>query len=266
MDAGDRAGQHFWNSLWAAKTSTRAVGSRPLTRVEQQFATVFDRAFALLGDPRGKHLLEVGCGDSGWLPFFARRWGLEVHGVDYSPVGCERAKEVASSQGVAADIVCANLFTPPREMKHRFDAVVSMGVIEHFDDTAEVLRALGEFVAPGGLLVTTIPNLSGMPGRLFRSMNPQIYETHVPLDVKALRSAHEAAGFTVVEDGYLMSINLGVINLVGLDPEAAGTRIKRVALLAMMALSRAVWVIERIARPFPARRALSPYAFVIARR
>src|SRR5689334_3068852 len=40
-----------------------------------------------------KNLLEVGCGSSGWLPYFAKKYNLEVSGIDYSEIGCKLAEE-----------------------------------------------------------------------------------------------------------------------------------------------------------------------------
>src|SRR5687768_8887760 len=42
----------------------------------------------------GSRLLEVGCGGSIWLPYFAREHGFEVTGLDYSEQGCAAAEHV----------------------------------------------------------------------------------------------------------------------------------------------------------------------------
>jgi cyclopropane fatty-acyl-phospholipid synthase-like methyltransferase len=262
---GDRAGRTFWNSLWASKGESRVVGSGPLTYYESQFSALFDRAFKVIGETPGKRLLEIGCGDSSWLPYFAKRWGLRISGLDYSEPGCARALALTAAAGIEADIVCANLFAPPEDMLGGFDAVVSMGVVEHFDDTAGTLRALGRLLKDDGVLVTTVPNLTGLNGGLVKWLNKAVYDIHVPLDVEALTAAHEIAGLTVVECDYLMSVNFGVVSAAGLDPRKVSTRVKQLAVLGLIAASRGAWFLERTIHPFPVRRAISPYVAAIAR-
>lgn len=266
VNRGDRAGQEFWNSLWSSKRHSRAIGDRPLNLVEVAFGRFFDEAFALLGGTRGKRLLEIGCGDSGWLPYFAKRWNLEVSGLDYSPVGCERASELARDAGIDAEIVCADLFDPPPALERRFDVVISMGVIEHFDDTSGALRALGRFLAPGGIIVTIIPNMAGIDGTLMKWINRPVYDIHVPLDAPALSGAHEQAGLDLVRCDYLLSLNLGVVNAAGLDPSKLSTKFRQLLVAGFIGASRAVWLVERALRPLPPTRRFSPYIGAVARR
>jgi len=264
-NAGDRAGAAFWNGLWASKASSREIGSPRLRHWEVQFAAFYDRAFSLLNGTRGKRLLEIGAGDSGWLPYFVKRWGFDVSGLDYSPVGCERAAALAQKAGVNVTMILADMFDPPAEILGTFDVVTSTGVIEHYENTADVLRALARLLRPGGALVTTIPNIPGLVGWLFRRFNRPVYDIHVPLDVASLRAAHEQAGLELISCDYLMSINLGVLNLVGLDPGKISTKLKKIMLLGMMAFSRVVWALERVIGPLPANSYVSPYVAAVAR-
>ncbi|HEV7487118.1 MAG TPA: class I SAM-dependent methyltransferase [Thermoanaerobaculia bacterium] len=264
---GDLAGQEFWNSLWASKQHSRAVGARPLNLVELEFERFFDQAFSLLGGTSGKRILEIGCGDSGWLPYFAKRWGFAVSGLDYSPVGCERAADLARRAGVDAEITCADLFAPPAALENRFDAVISMGVVEHFQDTAGALRALARFLNDGGVMVTTVPNMAGIDGTLMRWINRPVYDMHVPLDAPALAAAHTKVGLEVVRNEYLLGLHLGIVNAAGLDPSKLTTKLRQLLVLGFIAFSRAVGNVERILRRrLPTSRRFSPFAGVIARR
>lgn len=263
---GDLAGPDFWNNLWGTKSAaTREIGSPKLRHWEIQHAEFFDRAFSAIGPTQGKDILEIGAGDSGWLPYFTKRWGLRVTGLDYSPTGCERASELLRRAGVEANIVLADMFDPPESLLRNFDIVVSIGVIEHYSDTAGTVRALARFLRPGGIMVTTVPNIPGLVGDLFRIVNRPVYDIHVPLDAPKLRDAHAAAGLEIVQSGYMMSLNLGVANTAGL-PRTVGTRIKNVVVMAMIAMSRLVWWVEERVVRFPATRYLSPYVVTVARR
>lgn len=266
QERGDRAGRSHWDALWAAKQRSRAVGARPLTYVETKFSEMFERAFVLLGGTDGKRLLEIGCGDSAWLPYFAKRWSFRISGLDYSPIGCDRAAALVKAEGIDAEITCADLFAPPEEMLDAFDAVVSMGVVEHFDETAGVLRALARFLRPGGILITTIPNIAGIDGTLTKWINRPVYDIHVPLDAAALAAAHHAAGLNLTACDYLMSLNLAVVNTAGLDTRKISTKLKQLVVLGFIAASRAIWMLERSIHPLPVRPSLSPYIAAVAQR
>jgi len=265
-NAGDRAGRDLWNNLWASKTSSREVGSPKLRHWEVQYAAFFDEAFSLLGDTRGKRILEIGAGDSGWLPYYAKHWGFNVTGLDYSPVGCQRAAELSKRAGVDVEIILADMFAPPPAIEGTFDALVSIGVIEHYEDTAHTLQALARFVRPGGVIATIVPNIPGLQGWLFRKFNRPFYDIHVPISVNDMRIAHEKAGLDLVRCNNLMSLNLGVFNIVGLDPARLSTKLKRLMLLGFIVISRLVWKLESIIGNLPANRYLSPYVVAIARK
>jgi 2-polyprenyl-3-methyl-5-hydroxy-6-metoxy-1,4-benzoquinol methylase len=264
--SGDRAGRELWNSLWSSKASSREVGSPRLRHWEVQYAAFFDEAFSLLGDTRGKRILEIGAGDSGWLPYYSKRWGFEVTGLDYSPVGCERAAELAKRANVHVDLVLSDMFVPPPEIEGTFDTVVSIGVVEHYEDTARTLEALSRFLRPGGVIATIVPNIPGLQGWLFRRFNRPFYDIHVPINVALMRAAHEKAGLEVVRCNHLMSVNLGVFNIVGLDPAKLSTKLKQFMLGGFIVFSRMVWAIERVAGNLPANSFISPYVVAIARK
>src|SRR5437588_8131675 len=68
-------------------------------------------------------ILEVGCGNSIWLPYVGRKTGVPVAGLDYSEAGCELARQQLAAEGVAGKIFCADLFqTDPIEVG-RYDFV-----------------------------------------------------------------------------------------------------------------------------------------------
>jgi len=149
-------------------------------------------------------LLEIGCAKSAWLPYFAKEFGFSVSGLDYSPIGCEMARKVLQANEIVAEVVCADLFSPPDNMLGVFDVVVSLGVVEHFEDTASCLKAVSSFLKPGGMLITSIPNMVGWIGSIQKAVNRPIYDIHQLIDPAMLKEAHELAGFDVLECKYFV--------------------------------------------------------------
>ncbi len=269
VSADDRAGQGYWDELWTGQDLPAAIDPRApgwRNHVNRALDAFFRTTFASHVPARGS-LLEIGCGGSVLLPYFAKEHGFTVAGIDYSPQGCEHEKRILEREGVEARVVCADLFIPPRDMLGEFDVVASFGVVEHFSDTDGCIRAVAALARRGGLVLTMIPNMRGLPGLMQRVLNRRVYEAHVPLTPERLRDAHIRAGLKIVEARYFISMNFGVVNLVGLKPRSSGTMLKRVILKVSNLFCATFWTVERIVRrEFPASRALSPYVVVLAKR
>lgn len=262
----DWAGKAYWDSVWRDAELPAPVDPTDMhfrNRLNRVFAAYFDRVLRKL--PSTARVLEVGCARSEWLPYFARRYPLAVSGIDYSEAGCDAEREMLRRENLSADVVHADLFDPPAELVGAFDVVLSLGVVEHFQDTAGCIRAVARFAKPEGMVMTTIPNLSGSIGFLQRAINPAVFEIHRPLTASALAEAHREAGLRVESSDYLLSTNFGIANLHGL---ADGPRTRRLgaALLQLTRLSKLVWMFEDRFRPLPATRAFGAYAAVCAQR
>lgn len=209
----DRA---YWRAFWQAGTLPRPVD--PADRSVRGRARA--RIFAALAEALGpavpgappRRLIEIGAGASSWLPAFARTLGFEVAGIDYEPLGCEQARAILAEAGVAGTIVEADAFDPPQDLLCAFDAVISLGVVEHFADTAAAIGAFARFARPGGRVVTLIPNMRGLMGFVQRRVSRPIFERHVPLSQGQLVAAHEAAGLRVEFARPVLFANLLVLN------------------------------------------------------
>jgi 2-polyprenyl-3-methyl-5-hydroxy-6-metoxy-1,4-benzoquinol methylase len=264
----DKAGQKYWNDSWASSDIPEVVNPsdwRLKNYVNRRFHQLFLRLFDKSKAP-SMRLLEIGCAKSAWLPYFAKEFGFTVSGIDYSPVGCQMAKKVLEAHRVEAEVVCADFFTPPENMLGAFDVVVSVGVVEHFDDTAACLTAVSLFLKPGGMLVTNIPNMVGWIGAVQKSVNKPVYDIHQLLDPPQLVNAHELAGLVVIECNYFLSTSFGVCNLVGVSTSNFVGFLKKVFLGVLSRMSMIVWLIEERVGDFPPRKFASPYVNCIARK
>jgi SAM-dependent methyltransferase len=219
----------------------------------------FESVFAPLRDQRAR-LIEIGCAQSKWLPYFARHWGFYVAGLDTSDLGCERSRAMLGAAGVAGEIKCGDMFDPPLEMRERFDVVLSFGLIEHFPDTATAVAACASFAKPGGMILSLIPNMNGIPGFLQRLLDREVYDIHVPLDTPRLAAAHADAGLSVSRCEYLLSANLAVLNHPGLRPQL----LNRAARAALIGGTGTVWALERMGFNIKPGQWLSPYLSCVA--
>jgi len=62
--------------------------------------------------------------------------------------------------------------------KEQYDLVLSCGLIEHFNDTKDIIARHLPFLKPGGTLFITLPNFTGVNGWVQRQYDPGNYEKH----------------------------------------------------------------------------------------
>ena len=268
VDENDKAGKEYWNQTWDDYPLPRVwdIGSkRLLHHVECEFFNFIAKTLEAQGKTGpGVRLLEVGCARSQALPVLAKRLGISVAGVDYSPNGCEQTRVMLKREVVSADVYCADIFDIPDSLKGSFDVVVSFGLIEHFSNTNEIVSALAVLLKPGGVILTNIPNMRGMTGLAQKLLNRGIYDIHVPLDPSQVRAAHEAAGLQVLESEFFLSSNFGVVNLGETNRRSLLWWAKKIVLVLLTRISMAIWLVERAFGKFRAIQALSPYVNCIA--
>lgn len=266
----DKAGQQYWNQTWGDYPLPNVwdVDSRRLLKyVEREFFLWIAKTL----ESRGKtgpdvNLVEVGCARSQALPVLAKRLGLSVAGIDYSPNGCEQTQIMMKREGVSGEVYCLDIFAIPDCLKEKFDVVVSFGLIEHFSNTNEIVAALAGLMKPGGVILTNIPNMRGTIGLAQKMLNRSIYDIHVPLTPTQVRSAHEVAGLNEIEVDYFLSSNYGVVNLGASNQSSLGWWGKKVVLAMLARVSMVVWQCERIFGKLPVSRTFSPYVNCIASR
>ena len=218
----DKAGRAYWDKVWDGRPVPDAydpqdhrLNNHMFQRFHQFFCTAFDDDSASNDDTHGRALIEVGCGQSKWLPYFAKTFGFALAGLDYSEAGCRQATSVLEKAGIRGDIRQVDLFDPPSVFRDRFDIVFSFGLVEHFIPTTDVVRQLAVLARPGGQLVTVAPNMTRAVGWLQKLVDREVYDVHVPLDVKRLAEAHAECGLSVVRAEYLGIVNWSVVNFDG---------------------------------------------------
>lgn len=106
---------------------------------------------SLLGDVKGRHVLDVGCGD-GDLAVELRRRGAIVTGIDPSSDMIEAARARAKREGVQVDF-CLGAAESIPFAGERFDAVVAMTILCFVTNVDPVFGEIARVLRPGGALV-----------------------------------------------------------------------------------------------------------------
>ncbi|MFC1826122.1 class I SAM-dependent methyltransferase, partial [Thermodesulfobacteriota bacterium] len=218
MEVENKTTKEYWDNIWESIPIQQAVNPRSRRLkdyVNLRFHEYFSRIFSSM-DIKGKRLLEIGCARSQWLPYFAKEFGFEVYGIDYSEIGCEQAKQILLNSGAKGEVIIADFFSPPEKLLESFDVVVSFGVIEHFANTRSCIKAFYNFLKPEGIMINSIPNLTRLNGITFKMLNRPLYDMHYVLDKERMQMLHEAAGLEILECNYFVFSNFSVLNLNGL--------------------------------------------------
>ncbi len=116
----------------------------------------FDCDPASLRPLAGLTIADVGCG-GGLLSEPLARLGADVVGIDAAAENIGVARAHAGEAGLAIDYRCTTA-EALAESGARFDAVVSMEVVEHVADLGAFLAALARLATPGGAVLLSTLN------------------------------------------------------------------------------------------------------------
>jgi SAM-dependent methyltransferase len=160
--SGALTDQQFWEEEYIWTDVQLPARPDPAFSFDRALIDAFARHAAPVA---GESVLEIGCAPAKWLVHLAERHCARVQGVEYSPKGADVSRENLAACNVEGIIHTADFFAFESEP---VDMVVSLGFIEHFDDTADVFARHVNLVRPGGRLVIGVPNFRGVNGLLQR--------------------------------------------------------------------------------------------------
>lgn len=141
------------------------AGSFDLDSVADRYERALDKplyplevAYALMGDIRGKRVLDVGCGNGENSLLFAR-WGAQVVGVDISAGAVALATERAQRAGLSTNVSFREMpFELVENVEDRFDVVWCAAFLHHvLDRLNDVVGKLLANVKPEGIVILSEP-------------------------------------------------------------------------------------------------------------
>lgn len=166
----------------------------------------------VLKNEQYKTFMEVGCGSSAWMPYFAKTYNYQVSGIDYSEIGCQIAIENLKFQNIEiGEVLCADIFSDTHKFNKKFDVIFSYGFIEHFSEPEKIIGIMKNWLAPSGVIITLVPNLYGITAWMAKTFCRTIFEMHIPIDKDALAKAHTDVSLEIVDNSYTGILSLAVI-------------------------------------------------------
>jgi SAM-dependent methyltransferase len=171
---------------------------------------VLDMVLASLHVPAGAAILDAGCG-SGRNMVELQRYG-KVTGIELSPPSVQ----IARARNVGEVVEGSVLEMPFAD--DSFQLAVSLDVIEHLQDDRAALRELRRVVAPGGLLLVTVPAYQWLWSR-----HDLINHHHRRYNRRTLLAAAQDAGWSARRSTHFNSLLLPAAMIMrALEPVSPG--------------------------------------------
>lgn len=196
----------FWVKYWESKTDLSVV-------IPENY--LFHRQLADIVHENGvKTAIELG-GFPGYYAVFLKKYqNLDVTLLDYF-VHAPITQELLAANGLKEDsikIIETDLFK--YTTVEQFDLVLSCGLIEHFNDTADIINRHIAFVKPGGTLFITLPNFKAVNGWFQKQFDKDNYDKHNIhcMDPDLLAKICTDAGLEVIQSRYFGRFSLWLEN------------------------------------------------------
>jgi len=199
---------NFWNRTTSAVG--RTYPNPTLCRMDYEITKIFH---PFLEPKRGGEFVELGCGSSYLLPYFGRRYGFKISGIDFSDERLTATRYNLSRSGICGKgLVCCDFRSIPEGWQNKFDVVYSGGVIEHFESQMEILGVFANYLKQDGIMVTTVPHLKGFWGNLGRKLNREVDAGYIRMGLDDIVEAHHKAGLEVVYASYFRWLDFSIVN------------------------------------------------------
>lgn len=150
------ANQGFWEDIWSKDVTPDYYKPFQAGKLHN-FEKIFKRHL-----PKDGMILEAGCGTAQLVVALDAN-GYNCMGLDYAINALRKAREIVGPlRLVSGDLATLGISNDV------FDAVISIGVVEHQRSGPEVfLYEMGRILKPGGLLMISVPYFN--PLRLWRA-------------------------------------------------------------------------------------------------
>lgn len=239
----------FWVNYWERKTGLSV--SIPANYL------FHEQLSAIIKGQSVKTAIELGGFPGYYAVFLKKYFNLDVTLLDYfvHPPVTKALLEANALKEEDIHIIETDLFNYVPEQQ--FDLVLSCGLIEHFNDTADIINRHIAFVKPGGTLFITLPNFKALNGWFQKSFDRDNYDKHniSCMDPLLLKGICKKAGLTVVQSRYFGHFSLW---LEDEKQKPAAVRL----------LKKSIWLLGKVFTkvfPFNSMR-LSPYIILEARK
>lgn len=196
----------FWTSYWESKPDL-------VLSVDREFL-FYKQLKQVIDQNHPKTAIELGGFPGHYAIFLKKYFGIQTTLFDYFIHRGILQKVLEKNNLGQTDIhvIEADVFQyTPQE---QYDLVLSCGLIEHFQDTRDILQRHIRFLKPGGTLWITLPNFKGVNGWIQKVFDPANYQKHNIhcMDLELLTSISYELGLVAVQVKYIQRFSVWLEN------------------------------------------------------
>ncbi|TAE37099.1 MAG: class I SAM-dependent methyltransferase [Sphingobacteriales bacterium] len=186
----------FWKNFWEAKQNL-------VFKIKPDY-TFHQLIGPLIKQQSIKSAIELG-GFPGYYSVFLRKYfDIDVTLFDYyiHPQIIENLLFFNDLAPSDIAIIEADLFT--YQPQKTYDMVCSFGLIEHFNNTENIIAKHLNYLSPGGTLLITLPNFKGINGWIQKTFDRYNYDKHFIscMDLDILSTTAQKLGLHHVQTFY----------------------------------------------------------------
>lgn len=130
----------FWDNVWGNFT--------PFYLERNTFGQEFQQFFELIGNVKGKDVLELGCGN-GELSVLLAKNGAQVTAIDYADTSIQNVRTLAEFNGVSVEAFSFDAMKLG-ELNKEFDLVIGKFILHHIEPFSEFAKVLYKVIKQGG--------------------------------------------------------------------------------------------------------------------
>ncbi|MHA8065246.1 class I SAM-dependent methyltransferase [Aquirufa sp. ROCK2-A2] len=161
----------FWKNYWLSKDHLifKIPNNYPFTKELR----------SIIRENKSQNLIEIG-GFPGYYSVWAsKELNLSATLLDFVilPELVDQLK-VANNCTGNVSILEKDLFSNENNLHNSFDIAISNGLIEHFEDTKDIIKRHIDFLKPNGTLFISLPNFKGLNGWFQKTFDLDNYNKH----------------------------------------------------------------------------------------
>ncbi len=206
MNKNELTTQAFWKNYWESKENL-------VFEVEKKYE-LGDLVEKILAGKNIKSAIEIGGFPGYYAILLKKHYQINATLLDYF-IHPEIINNLLAKNGLKNDdigIIQADLFNYSPEKK--YDLVLSCGLIEHFEDTKDIISRHVQFLDGNGTLFITLPNFRGVNGWVQKTFDRYNYDKHnvKMMDVDLLKNICKELGLKEVKSYYYRRFSVWLEN------------------------------------------------------
>ena len=137
----------LWDKMWTSRTVDQELEACEIESPPRDLFVTYI--------PKGGKIIDAGCGFGKWVVYLHRR-GYDILGIDSNDLAISKLRQFDPTLQVERGEILATGYPD-----HSFDAYISMGVVEHFEDGPQApLKEAYRILKPGGLIFVSVPTVN----------------------------------------------------------------------------------------------------------